>query len=227
MKLTPKQTAKLIDHAILKPDATREDVKKGCLIAKEYDVMSVCVRGCDVAYAKELLQGTDVLVGTVIGFPHGSQSTQAKVAETVEAFKNGAVEVDVVMPIGMVKSGDYEYLRNELEELVEVVREHNGLIKVIFENCYLTAEEIARCTVVASETGVDFVKTSTGFGTSSAKIEDVQIMKGHVLGRVQVKASGGIRTYEDVLKMVEAGATRIGASATEAIVKGAIAAQGE
>ncbi len=221
MKLTPKEAAKLIDHALLKPHMTREEVKVGLDIAKEYDVMSVCVRGCDVKYAAEYLKGTDVLVGTVIGFPHGSTSTQSKVYETIEAFRNGAVEVDVVMPIGMVKSGDYEYYKNELEALLKVVREHNGLIKIIFENCYLTAEEIRKCTEIATEVGVDFVKTSTGFGTYSARVEDVEIMKKYSKLPTEVKASGGIKTYEDVIKMVKAGATRIGASATEAIVKGA------
>ncbi len=221
MKLSAREVGKLIDHALLRPDMTREEVTEGLNIAKEYDVKSVCVRGCDVKYAAEFLKGTDVLVGTVIGFPHGSTSTQSKVYETVEAFKNGAVEVDVVMPIGMVKSGDYDYYRNELEELTKVVREHNGLIKIIFENCYLTAEEIKNCTIIATEVGVDFVKTSTGFGSYSARIEDVKIMKENSSLPTEVKASGGIRTYEDVIAMVQAGATRIGASATEKIVKGA------
>ncbi len=221
MKLSPKEVAKLIDHALLKPHMTREEVLAGLETAKEYDVKSVCVRGCDVAFAAEFLKDTDVLVGTVIGFPHGSTSTESKVAETIEAFRNGAVEVDVVMPIGMVKSGDYDYYRNEIEMLTKVVREHDGLIKIIFENCYLTAEEIKNCTIIATEAGVDFVKTSTGFGTYSARIEDVKIMKEYSKLPTEVKASGGIKTYEDVIAMVEAGATRIGASATEAIVKGA------
>lgn len=225
MILSAREVAKLIDHALLKPDMTRQEVTAGLETAKKYDVMSVCVRGCDVKYAAEYLKGTDVLVGTVIGFPHGSTSTQSKVCETIEAFRNGAVEVDVVMPIGMVKSGDYEYYRNELEELVKVVREHNGLIKIIFENCYLTAEEIRKCTIIATQAGVDFVKTSTGFGSYSARIEDVKIMKENSSLPTQVKASGGIRTYEDVLAMVEAGATRIGASATEAIVSAAVEAE--
>ncbi|MBR6800576.1 MAG: deoxyribose-phosphate aldolase [Eubacteriaceae bacterium] len=225
MNLSPKEVAKLIDHALLKPHMTREEVEDGLKTAKEYDVKSVCVRGCDVKFAAEYLKGTDVLVGTVIGFPHGSTSTESKVAETIEAFKNGAVEVDVVMPIGMVKSGDYEYYKNELISLTKTVREHNGLIKIIFENCYLTAEEIEKCTVIATEVGVDFVKTSTGFGTYSARIEDVEIMKKFSSLPTEVKASGGIRTYEDVINMVKAGATRIGASATEAIVKGAVEAQ--
>ncbi len=221
--LSSKEVAKLIDHALLKPDMTREEVKKGILTAVRYSAKSVCVRSCDVAFAASVLQGSDVECGCVVGFPHGNCSTSAKAAEADRALRDGAVEVDMVLPIGLLKSGEDAAVLEDIRTVTGVVREHGGLIKVIFENCYLTKEEIVRACVISTEAGVDFVKTSTGFGTSGANIDDVKLMRKTCPPSVKVKASGGIRTLDDVIAFYEAGAERIGASATEKIVEEAIA----
>lgn len=217
--LSSKDVAKLIDHALLRPDMTRQEVREGILTAIKYDTKSVCVRSCDVAFARQILSGSDVECGCVVGFPHANCSTAAKAEETRQAFRDGVQEVDMVLPIGLLKSGEYDLVYEDIHTITEICREHSSIIKVIFENCYLTKDEIVRACELSSRAGVDFVKTSTGFGTSGALLEDVILMKKSVADGVQVKASGGIRTLDDVLAFYDAGATRIGASATEKIVE--------
>jgi len=225
--LSSKEVAKLIDHALLKPDMTREEVKKGILTAVRYSAKSVCVRSCDVKFASEMLSGSDVECGCVVGFPHGNCSTKAKATEAATALRDGATEVDMVLPIGLLKSGEDEAVYEDIKAVTAEVRDRGGLIKVIFENCYLTKEEIVRACVISAKAGVDFVKTSTGFGTSGATLEDVRLMRKTVPDTVKVKASGGIRTLDEVIAFYEAGAERIGASATEKIVEEAIRRESE
>ena len=217
--LSSIQAAKLIDHAILKPDATRKDVEEGIKTAVEYGAKSVCVRSCDVAFASGLLKGSDVECGCVVGFPHGNCSTEAKCAEAEQAILDGAQEVDMVLAIGLLKSGEYAFVKNDIKSVFDVCRTRGVLLKVIFETCYLTDEEKIKACEICSEVGVDYVKTSTGFGSGGAVVEDVKLMRAHCPEGVRVKASGGIRTLEDVEKFYNAGAERIGASATKAIVE--------
>ncbi|MBO4360154.1 MAG: deoxyribose-phosphate aldolase [Eubacteriaceae bacterium] len=217
--LSSKQVAKLIDHALLRPDMTRDEVREGVLTAIRCGAKSVCVRSCDVAFARQILSGSDVECGCVVGFPHANCSTAAKAEETRQAFRDGVHEVDMVLPIGLLKSGEYDLVYEDIHTIREICAEQGAIVKVIFENCYLTKDEIVKACEISSRAKVDFVKTSTGFGTSGALLEDVILMKKSVEAGIQVKASGGIRTLDDVLAFWDAGATRIGASATEKIVE--------
>lgn len=210
--------AELIDHTLLKPEATKEQIKKLCEEAAEYGFHSVCVNSCFVSYCAELLKGTGVKVCTVIGFPLGAMSTQGKVAEAAAAVADGAEELDMVIPIGMIKSGDWEYVKNDVEAVVEATKDQ-AIVKVILETCLLTDEEKVKACVICKEAGAAFVKTSTGFSKGGATAEDVALMRKTVGTDMGVKASGGIRTLDDVKKMVQAGADRIGASAGVTIVK--------
>ena len=209
---------KLIDHTLLKPEATKAQIEKLCGEAKEYDFKSVCVNPYYVKYAKELLKGSDVLVCTVIGFPLGQNTTEIKVAETKDAIKNGADEIDMVINIGALKSKDEDYVLNEIKEIRNACK--GKTLKVIIETCLLTDEEKITACKLSKEAGADFVKTSTGFSTHGATVEDVKLMRETVGEDMGVKASGGIRDKETALKMVEAGATRLGVSAGVEIVKG-------
>ena len=201
---------KLIDHTLLKQDATPEQIMQLCYEAKEYDFMSVCVNPCYVPLASELLEGSDVKVCTVIGFPLGMNLTRTKIDEAVLAVSEGADEVDMVINVGMLKSGNDAYVENEIRLIKESI---NGkLLKVIIETCLLTDEEKVRACVAAKNAGADFVKTSTGFSTGGATVHDVALMRQTVGEEMGVKASGGVRTHEDLLAMVEAGASRIGTS---------------
>ena len=208
---------KLIDHTVLKAFATSEDITKLCKEALEYDFASVCVNPANVLLASSLLKDSDVLVCTVIGFPLGANTIEIKQAETMDAVNNGAQEIDMVINVGKAKEHDYEYITNEIKAVVEAAS--GNLVKVILETCYLTSEEIAEVCKCASIAGAQFVKTSTGFGTGGAKVEDVKLMRESILDTMSVKASGGVRTLEDLEKMVEAGASRIGASSGAAIIK--------
>lgn len=225
--LTPKEVAKLIDHALLKPDMTRQQVAEGINLAIKYDAKSVCVRSCDVKFAADMLKGTNVECGCVVGFPHGNCTTQAKVAETIQAFKDGVQEVDMVLPIGLLKSGEYDYVENDIAQVTKVCHDNGAIVKVIFENCYLTADEIIKASEISSQVGVDFIKTSTGFGTYGARMEDILLMREHSDKNIKLKASGGIRTLDDVIMFYEAGCERIGASATDKIVEEAILRESE
>lgn len=210
--------AKYIDHTLLKPDSTREQVDTIIEEAKTYQFKSVCINPSHVAYAAQKLKETDVLVCTVIGFPLGATTTNAKIFETEEAIKNGASEIDMVINIGALKDKRYDDVQKDIEGVVGVA---NGkTVKVIIETVLLTDEEKVKACELAEKAGADFVKTSTGFAGGGATPEDVKLMKDTVGDRLEVKASGGVRNLEDFNKMIEAGATRIGASAGVQIIKG-------
>ncbi|MGB9780781.1 deoxyribose-phosphate aldolase [Caldanaerobacter sp.] len=213
--------AKMIDHTLLKPNATEEEIKKVCEEAKEYGFASVCINPCFVDLAYKMLKDTDVKVCTVIGFPLGANTVETKVYEAIEAVKKGAKEIDMVLNISMLKSGKYEYVKKEIEEVVKAAKSYDKdiAVKVILETCYLTDEEKIKACEFAKEAGADFVKTSTGFGTGGATVEDVRLMRKTVGENFGVKASGGIKSYEDAKAMIEAGANRIGASAGVKIVE--------
>jgi len=215
--ITLKQLAKTIDHSLLKPELTEADVIVGCELAKKYDVASVCVKPFYVKLSAELLKGTDVAVGTVIGFPHGNSTLEIKVAEAKRAVEDGATEVDMVINIGEMRSGHYDYIREEIKSVVEAVK-GKALVKVILENAYLTKEEIAIGSKLTEEGGADFVKTSTGYAPTGATVEDLQLMRKSVSDKVQVKAAQGVRTLESILQVIDAGATRVGATATAKIL---------
>lgn len=208
---------KLFDHTILKADAGREAVKKICDEAKEYSFMSVCVNSYYTSYVAQQLKGTDVKVCTVIGFPLGQMSTRAKVAETAIAVEDGAQEIDMVINVGALKDKLYDVVLSDIREVKKACG--NALLKVIIETCLLTDEEKVKACELSKEAGADFVKTSTGFSTGGAKAEDVALMRKTVGDEMGVKASGGIRDRETAQMMVNAGASRLGTSATIAICK--------
>ena len=201
---------KLIDHTLLKPDATPEQILQLCNEAKEYHFMSVCVNPHYVPLAASVLEGSDVKVCTVVGFPLGMNNTKTKLEETELCLKLGATEIDMVINIGMLKAGEDDYVQNEIHLLKQAVG--NKILKVIIETCLLTDEEKVRVCKLAKEAGADFVKTSTGFSKGGATVEDVRLMRETVGPEMGVKASGGVRTHEDLLAMVAAGANRIGTS---------------
>ena len=215
--VTYEQLAKVIDHSLLRPELTEAEVIAGCELALRYHVASVCVKPADVPLAARLLVGTDVAVGTVIGFPHGNSTTAIKVAEARQALADGAAELDMVINIGALRSGKYDYVRDEIRAVVEAAR-GRALVKVILENAYLTKEQIVAACHLVEAAGADFVKTSTGFAPSGATLEDVRLMRASVSPNVQVKCAGGVRTLEALLDMIDAGVTRSGATATAAIL---------
>ena len=208
---------KMIDHTILKADAKREDVVRYCEEAKKYDFMSVCVNSCNVKIVKKALEGSDVKVCCVVGFPLGAMATEAKAFEAKYCVDNGADEIDMVINIGALKDENYDYVKKDIEEVVKA--SSGKVVKVIIETCLLSDEEKKKACELAKEAKADFVKTSTGFSTGGATVEDVKLMKSVVGDELKVKASGGVRTKEDAMKMIEAGADRIGASSGINIVK--------
>jgi deoxyribose-phosphate aldolase len=211
------QYNKLIDHTLLKQDATPEQIVKLCEEAKEFHFMSVCVNPAYVPLAAQQLKGSDVKVCTVIGFPLGMNLTKTKVEEAELAIKEGADEIDMVINVGMLKAGHDDYVREEIREIKQAVG-HNIILKVIIETCLLNNDEIVRACKAAKEAGADFVKTSTGFSTGGATVEAVKLMRETVGPEMGVKASGGVRTHEDLIAMVEAGANRIGTSSGAKII---------
>lgn len=211
--------AKMIDHSLLKPTLTDNEIKEGCKIADKYKVASVCVRPSDVKLAKKTLQGSKVLITTVIGFPHGTTTTNTKLEEAKEAIENGAVELDLVINIGKLKSGEYEYVRNEIKIITDYAHSKNVKIKVIFENCFLNDEEKIRACQICNETNVDWAKTSTGFGAGGAEDKDIKLMREHCKPEIQIKAAGGVRTLERAIEVKELGCTRFGATATVDILE--------
>ncbi|HEY62141.1 MAG: deoxyribose-phosphate aldolase [Anaerolineales bacterium] len=215
--ITYEQLAKTIDHSLLKPQLTRDDVIAGCKLAAKYHTATVCVKPCDVKLSVEQLKDSDVKVGTVIGFPHGANKTETKVAEAKAALADGAVELDTVINIGALRSGDADYVRDDIHAVVEAAN-GKAIVKVILENAYLTDEEKVLACHLAEEAGADFVKTSTGFAPSGATIEDLKLMRASVSPKVQVKAAGGVRSLEAILKVIDVGATRVGATATAKIL---------
>jgi deoxyribose-phosphate aldolase len=215
---TYRDVAKTIDHSLLRPELDDAFIVDGCRLAAEYDVASVCVRPVDVSRARDLLAGTDVAVGTVIGFPHGSHTTATKVFEAKRALADGAVELDMVIDIGALKSGRDEDVRADIAAVVEVGHAGGALVKVILENAYLTDDEKVRGSRLVEAAGADFVKTSTGFAPSGATHEDLALMRRTVSPRVQVKAAGGVRTLDALLAVMDLGVTRVGATATKTIL---------
>lgn len=204
------QYNKFIDHTLLKQNATPEQIVELCEEAKQFDFMSVCVNPGYVPLAYEILKDSDVKVCTVIGFPLGMNLTKTKIDEAELSIKEGADEIDMVINVGMLKAGHDEYVEEEIRLLKAVAR--NKVLKVIIETCLLTDEEKVRACLAAKRAGADFVKTSTGFSTGGATVEDIALMRKTVGPEMGVKASGGVKTHDDMLKMIEAGATRIGTS---------------
>jgi deoxyribose-phosphate aldolase len=206
----------IIDHTLLKPEATPKDIEKLCNEALEYKFFAVCVNSSYVELAKIILKDSNVKVASVVGFPLGASSTYAKVSETERAIKDGADEIDMVIHIGYLKAKEYGKVENDIKEVVKA--SSNRIVKVIIETCLLTQEEKIIASTLAVSAGAQFVKTSTGFGSGGATVEDVQLIRSVVPSYIGVKASGGIRDYETAVKMVKAGATRIGASKSIEIV---------
>lgn len=209
--------AKIIDHTILKPDATKEDVKKLCLEAVEYGFYSVCVNSSFVHYCAQLLKDSDVKVCSVVGFPLGAMSTDGKAAETRTAIADGAEEIDMVVHIGMVKSGEWDYVKQDIASVIEAAGDR-AIVKVILETCLLNDDEKVRVCNICKEAGASFVKTSTGFSTGGAAAEDIALIRKSVGPVMGVKASGGIRSAKKAKAMVEAGADRLGTSSGIAII---------
>lgn len=215
--MTVTEFNKIFDHTILKPPTTEADLKKVCDEAIKYGFCSVAVNTGMVSACAEFLKGSGVLVDAAVGFPLGITTIDCKVRETEEAIKNGAGEIDYVINIGKIKQGDTDYIKEEMKKIVSVCRKYNVTSKVIYENCYLTNEEKITLCKIANEVKPDYIKTSTGFGPSSATVEDVKLMREHVSSDVKVKAAGGVRDLKSCMAMIEAGAERIGCSNSSAI----------
>lgn len=216
--LTERDIAKTIDHSLLRPELDDAFVEAGCRLAAKYDVASVCVRPADVSRAKAILAGTEVAVGTTIGFPHGNHVTEIKVAEARRALSDGATELDMVIKIGALKSGRDADVESDIRAIVEVGHAAGAIVKVIFENAYLTDAEKIRACHLSEAAGADFVKTSTGFAPSGATLDDLRLMRANTSPHIRIKAAGGVRTLDALLEVMAVGVTRIGATATEAII---------
>ncbi|NIZ40373.1 deoxyribose-phosphate aldolase [Entomospira entomophila] len=209
--------AKMIDHTLLKPDATSDQIMKLCQEAMQYNFASVCINPHWIPLAKETITQDDVKICTVVGFPLGANSTKTKVVETQDAIKMGAEEIDMVLNISKVKEGDFIYVEDEIKQVVQASAGH--IVKVILETCLLTEEEIITACQSCIQAGAQFVKTSTGFSTRGATVEDVLLMKKTVGDHCEVKAAGGVRTMSDMMKMIKAGASRIGTSAGVSLIQ--------
>jgi deoxyribose-phosphate aldolase len=216
--LTERDIAKTIDHSLLKPELDDAFIEDGCRVAAEYDVASVCVPPVHVRRAAALLDGTDVKVGTVVGFPHGYATTETKVAETRQALADGATEIDMVLQIGALKSGRDADVQFDIAAVVEVAHADGAIVKVIFENAYLTDDEKIRACQLTEAAGADFVKTSTGFAPGGATHDDLRLMRANTSPHIQVKAAGGVRSLDALLDVMALGVTRIGATATKTII---------
>jgi deoxyribose-phosphate aldolase len=210
--------AKMLDHSLLQPTLTDSDLEQGCQLAREYNVASVCIKPYAVRRAAELLAGSTVAVGTTVGFPHGGHLTAIKVAEALAALDDGARELDMVVNIGKVLSGDWTFVARDIQAVVEAAHRGGAIVKVIFENCFLTDEHKEQLCRICGEAGADFVKTSTGYGDSGATDADLRLMRRCSPPQVQVKAAGGVRTFERLRTVRELGVTRVGATATKVIL---------
>ena len=219
MQRTLEEITQYIDHTLLKPYASKEAMQAFCYEAKELKVKMVAINSYYTKFCKELLKDTTIHVGAAISFPLGQTTIAVKAFETIEAIKDGADEIDYVLNLAKVKDGDFTYIKEEMETIVKICREAGIISKVIFENCYLTKDEIRKCAQIAKEVKPDFIKTSTGFGTSGALIEDVKIMLETVDGVCKVKAAGGIRDYKTFNEFINLGVERIGTSSTKTIIK--------
>jgi len=218
MSITYADIAKSIDHSLLNPALSQGELEAGCTLAREYEVATVCVLPYWAAPAAELLQGSGVLMTSTVGFPHGAQHSKIKLAETRQLLDEGARELDMVVNISRVKSGDFAFVRSEVQEVLELTHGAGAKLKVIFENCYLNDGEKIRLCEICGELGVDWVKTSTGFGSGGSTWHDLELMRRHSPPAVQVKAAGGLRDLDAVLKARSLGASRVGSSASAAIL---------
>jgi deoxyribose-phosphate aldolase len=219
MDYTYEDIAKMVDHALLTPTLTDQELEYGCRVALDYNVASVCIMPFYLKRCAEILKGSTVQASTTIGFPHGGHTTAIKVAEAQRAMDDGCQELDMVVNISKVLSGDWDYVHQDLKAVIDAAHERRQKAKVIFENCYLKdAHKIKLCEICA-EVGADWVKTSTGFGPSGATLEDVKLMRAHSPARVQVKAAGGIRALDQLLAFRALGASRVGASRTKDILE--------
>ncbi|MFO7624540.1 MAG: deoxyribose-phosphate aldolase [Anaerolineales bacterium] len=216
--ITYKQLAKVIDHSLLRPELTEADVIAGCQLAALYHTATVCVKPCHVKLAKETLKDSDVLVSTVVGFPHGSNLTSIKVAEAQQAMDDGALELDMVLNLGQLRSGKTDEVRQDIQSVCEVAHARGVKVKVILENAYLIDEEKVIACKLCEAAGADWVKTSTGFAPGGATLADLRLMRANVSEKVQVKAAGGIRTLPALLEAIDTGITRCGATATATIL---------
>ncbi len=221
MQLSGDVVAALIDHAVLGPAQGSSDLEEGCGVARQLGTASVCCKPAWLSRCAELLDGSAVLPSTVIGFPHGAHSAAVKLAEARQALADGGAELDMVVNVGRVRDGAWDEVSDEIRAVLDVTRSAGGALKVIFETCFLDLDQIRRLCQICTDLEVDFVKTSTGFGTAGATVEHVELMRNECPERVGVKASGGIRDLDTLLLMVEAGATRIGASGSQALVASA------
>jgi len=218
VETTVRDLARMIDHSLLAPTLTFDDLEKGCRLAVEYQVGSVCILPHYLKRCAEILKGSPVKASTTIGFPHGGHTTAAKLAETKQALADGGEELDMVVNISRVLSGDWDYVRADIRAVVDAAHAAGQKVKVIFENCYLKDEHKIRLCQICGELGADWVKTSTGFGSSGATLEDLALMRKHSPPQVQVKAAGGVRDLDMLLKVRALGVTRCGARSTKEIL---------
>ena len=216
---TLEQVAKTIDHSILKPDFTYADVEAGAQLALKYNTASYCIRPMDVAVAAKALAGSTVNVCTVIGFPHGSTTSATKIFETKDAIANGATEIDMVINVSALLSGDFDFVEQDIRGVVEAAHAKGASVKVIFETAYLTPELIVKACQLTEAAGADYVKTSTGFAAAGATLENVKLMKATVGDRLKVKSSGGVKTLDQLLDYLDAGVSRSGCSATQQVLE--------
>ncbi len=226
MEYSAADIAKMIDHSLLRPELTTEEIVAGCAVARRYAVAAVCCASSDVALCRDALAGSEVVIAAVVGFPHGYVPTEVKVAEAVRAMADGARELDMVLHIGRLRSGDLGYVKADIKAVVDAAHSRGARVKVILENCYLTDEQKRTGCRLCEEAGADFVKTSTGFARGGATIEDLLLMRAAVSPSVQIKAAGGVRDLDAALKVREAGAARFGATQTEAIMEEAYRRKG-
>ena len=215
-KYSKVKIAKTIDHSLLKPEMTRDEVRQGCEVAKKYDVASVCCKPSDVSFCAEILKGTDVEVGTVVGFPHGSSTTETKVFETKKAIADGATEIDMVLNIGQLKSGLYDAVKADIAAVVAAAG--GKMVKVILENAYLTDDEKITACKLCEAAGAHYVKTSSGYAPTGATVADVKLMRAAVSPAVKVKSAGGVRTLDALIEMLDAGVERSGATTTSTML---------
>jgi deoxyribose-phosphate aldolase len=218
MNFTYPQIAKMIDHSLLNPVLTDAEMEDGCRLAIEYDVASVCVKPYHLKRCSQLLAGSTVAASTVIGFPHGGHTTAIKLAEAEQALRDGGAELDMVVNIGKVLSEDWVFVRQDIRAVVQVTHQAGALVKVIFENCYLLDHHKIRLCEICAEAGADFVKTSTGYASGGATMEDLRLMRRHSPPHVQVKAAGGVRALDAVLEIRSIGVSRVGATRTAQIL---------
>jgi len=218
MEYTYKDIAKMIDHSLLKPTLAAEDLEKGCRLALDYDVASVCIMPYYLGRCAEILKGSGVKASTTIGFPHGGNATAVKLAETLQALEDGGEELDMVVNISKVLSGDWNYVRSDIQAVIEAAHQRGQKVKVIFENCYLDDQQKIQLCQICGELNADWVKTATGFGTGGATLEDLKLMRANSPDHVQVKAAGGVRDLDRLLEVRALGVTRVGATATAVIL---------